>query len=77
MDPTIGRIVHYVAEAADDKDHPFRVRPAIVTAANGSTPSLAILHEHALEFRQAVPQGAADLDDIEDRVGTWNWPPRA
>lgn len=77
MNPTVGRIVHYVAGAADDKDHPFRVRPAIVTAENGSTPSLCIFHEHALEFRQAIPRGADEVDDIENRVGTWHWPPRS
>lgn len=67
--PTVGRIVHYVADAIGE-DGETKIRPAIVTAENGRTPSLAIFHEHALEFRQGIPA------DDEWEPGTWHWPPR-
>lgn len=69
--PTVGRIVHFVVIGVGDDDRGGqKIRPAIVTAENGDFPSLAVFHEHALEFLQVVPA------DDEWEPGTWHWPPR-
>lgn len=70
MDPSVGRIVHYVARGSRDGIFPSVCRAAVVTdVGSGTSVSLAVLNPTGLFFGQDV------AEDQNVKVGgTWHWP---
>lgn len=75
--PSVGRVVHYMARGSADGVFPVACRAAIVTAVNepDQLVSLAVLHPDGLLFAQAIPEGVP-YGTSETRGGTWHWPER-
>jgi hypothetical protein len=85
MQPTVGRIVHYVSHGSPvraDGSQAFKSEPraAIITAVT-HTPlfpdnpivDLCVLNPTGFFFNQNV----AHDDSVNPAGGTWHWPPRA
>jgi hypothetical protein len=75
--PSVGRVVHYVARGSADGVFPVACRAAIVTDvppdAGDHVIGLAVLNPTGLFFDQGIPEG----EQGEGRVGgTWHWPER-
>lgn len=77
MEPSIGRIVHYVSHGTPGGEYTQECRAAIVTgivedAANMGCVSLAVLSPAGMLFDPHV----AHNETTEQRGGTWHWPER-
>lgn len=90
MQPTIGRIVHYVLAEGDapNPESAGKVRPGIVTRVEGADVDLAVFLAPVDGLVDGSPlvaiEGAISHDDAEPatevralRPGQWFWPPRA
>lgn len=74
--PTIGRIVHYVARGSADGVFPAVPRSAIVTeVGDDELVGLCVLNPTGLFFFPLAAGGCAY--DPAGAPGTWHWPPRA
>lgn len=71
MNPTVGRIVHYVSFGSPGGEFVPECRAAVVTAVEeGSIVSLAVLNPNGLYFNQGA------LLNLSHAGGTWHWPER-
>jgi len=72
--PSVGRIVHYVADGTPDGEYPAGVcRAAVVTElVTAGTPiiEICVLTPSGVYFNRAVPY------DPDQKPGTWHWPER-
>lgn len=87
MQPTVGRIVHYVLPATEHRAS--EIRPAIIVRAlrptddEGGAPGLSNLHVFPDGPNDSVLYGVPEswigsvLYDPAGAPGTWHWPPRA
>jgi len=82
--PSVGRIVHYVARGSADGVFPATCRAAIVTSVVAESHpghpgiSLAVLNPTGLFFDEGISyddRGPID-EDGTPRGGTWHWPER-
>lgn len=84
MNPSVGRIVHYVSYGTPGGEYKSVCRAAVVTAVNTKTVKvngmegeriehvdLAILNPEGMFFNRGVMQAEADHVG-----GTWHWPER-
>jgi hypothetical protein len=76
MQPSVGRIVHYVSYGTPGGEYTSQCRAAIVTQVTedpdaGDAVSLAVLNPEGMFFNRHVPHE-------EDGYvgGTWHWPGR-
>lgn len=82
MQPSIGRIVHYVARGSADGKYPKTCRAAIVTEVTehpdvDQTAGLCVLNPSGQFFHSLAEGGcAADFGEAP-AGGTWHWPERA
>ena len=75
MNPTVGRIVHYVSYGTPGGEVASECRAAVVTEADGgSTVALAVLNPTGLFFNTGVPQYEHATGLLKG--GTWHWPER-
>lgn len=77
MQPTVGRIVHYMNLGDKDGKYPPETQAALITKVVVPVPgdghpvvSLAIFYPTGLFFRDNVPFSE------EPARGHWSWPPR-
>ena len=73
MDPSIGRIVHYVSYGTPGGEYKSECRAAVVTevAIDATTVGLCVLNPTGQFFNRGVKQ-----DDTSHAGGTWHWPER-
>jgi hypothetical protein len=72
VEPSVGRIVHYVSYGTPGGEYGKECRAAIVTAVSTSEEvSLAVLNPTGMFFNQDCPQSEAVHDG-----GSWHWPER-
>jgi len=76
MEPSIGRIVHYVSYGTPGGEYRSECRAAIVAAIKEGAPdpdvvTLVVLNPTGMFFNQACRH-----DEDEKRGGTWHWPER-
>ena len=73
MEPTIGRIVHYVSYGTPGGEYEPLHRAAIITAVYGHPRDVAlcVMNPTGIFFNEHV------LYDEEFAGGTWHWPERA
>lgn len=74
MQPSIGRVVHYVSYGTSGGEYPKACRAATITEVHGGDDQnvgLAVLNPTGLFFDRSV-----EFDD-EQAGGTWHWPERA
>ena len=78
MQPSVGRIVHYVSYGTPGGEHASECRAAVVTAVQPGggkilqeTVSLAVLNPTGMFFNEGLVQ-----DEGSHRGGTWHWPER-
>ena len=92
MQPSVGRIVHYVSYGTPGGEYKSECRAAIVSAVYPQTPaavgdtdavSLVVLNPTGLFFNDAVRHHGGDPDHVDAtpdrptyRGGTWHWPER-
>jgi len=76
MNPTVGRIVHYVSYGTPGGEYTSRCRAAIITEVRHEGPdlhgpviSLAVLNPTGMFFNQNVT-----YDGVQSQGGTWHWP---
>lgn len=82
MQPSVGRIVHYVSYGTPGGEYPSTCRAAVITEvtehpdADGAV-GLAVLNPTGAFFDRSVPH-AEDKAAGADRHpgGTWHWPER-
>lgn len=80
VNPTVGRIVHYVSYGTPGGEYASQCRAAVVTevgtasdpAGFDSAVGLCVLNPTGQFFNQGVMQ-----DEDGHRGGTWHWPERA
>lgn len=70
MEPSVGRIVHYVSRGSSDGVHPAACRAALINEVTPEGVNLTVFIPNGTYNHFAVPQGNAD-----DRA-TWHWPER-
>lgn len=69
-EPSVGRVVHYVARGSADGVFPPVCRAAIITdVGGGHHVSLAVLNPTGLFFDIEIAE-----DQSTKRPGTWHWP---
>lgn len=74
MEPSVGRIVHYVSYGTPGGEYPSVCRAAIITEApqgGSELTALAVLNPEGVFFNRYTPQS-----EDEHRGGTWHWPER-
>lgn len=82
MEPSVGRIVHYVSYGTPGGEYPSVCRAAIVTAVDTyqdaaagdehvGHASLAVMNPEGMFFNKTVMQ-----DESGKAGGTWHWPER-
>lgn len=75
MNPTVGRIVHYVSYGSPGGEFTSQCRAAVVagipSAIEEGEVSLVVLNPTGLFFNVCCSQ-----DEDEKRGGTWHWPER-
>jgi hypothetical protein len=72
MNPSIGRVVHYVSYGTPGGEYGRECRAATVTAVNDDgTVGLAVLNPTGLFFHTSISG-----DHSENQGGTWHWPER-
>ena len=81
MNPSVGRIVHYVSYGTPGGEYVSQCRAAIITGThddNNPEPAktrtfvdLCVLNPEGMFFNRVV-----GLDEDEKRGGTWHWPER-
>ena len=72
MNPTIGRIVHYVSYGTPGGEYGSHCRAAVVTEVNTSdTVGLCVLNPGGVFFDRTVTH-----DEELLKGGTWHWPER-
>jgi hypothetical protein len=92
MQPSVGRIIHYVSYGTPEGEYSRQCRAAVVTAIQPGggtivpeTVSLAVLNPTGMFFNEGVRQddgrpdnaGGTNLcDGLDYRGGTWHWPAR-
>jgi hypothetical protein len=71
VEPTIGRIVHYVSYGTPSGEYPSVCRAAVVTEVHNDTMvNLCVMNPEGLFFNKSVRYS-------EETVGgTWHWPER-
>jgi hypothetical protein len=70
MQPTVGRIVHYVSYGTPGGEYTSQCRAAVVTEVNpDGAVGLAVLNPTGMFFNQGVM-----ADFTENQGGTWHWP---
>jgi hypothetical protein len=72
--PSVGRIVHYMARGSADGVFPVTCRAAIVTEVDEDTCGLAVMHPDGLLFARDISEGAPL--NVAAVGGTWHWPER-
>lgn len=70
MQPTIGRIVHYVMYGTPGGEYPSVCRAAIVTEVGEAHVGLAVMNPEGMFFNRSVLEGE------KSEGGTWHWPER-
>lgn len=73
LQPSIGRIVHYMAHGSADGTYPKKCRAAVVTDVDEQDPDW--LHLAVLTPTE-VFHNRSQLDGGEQAGGTWHWPER-
>lgn len=76
MNPTVGRIVHYVSLGSRRGEYPEGAcRAAIVTevSEDGAHVNLCVVNPTGLHFRDGVVEDPSPTP----ATGTWHWPERA
>jgi hypothetical protein len=82
MQPSVGRIVHYVSYGTPGGEYTSQCRAAIVTAVTehpdaDGTASLAVLNPEGMFFNQGVPHAEDKAAGADSHPGgTWHWPER-
>jgi len=85
MQPTVGRVVHYVSFGTPGGEYTSQCRAAIVTEVPDDTPDgrewvcLAVLNPSGMLFNRAPYDewdGADIVPGAEPQGGTWHWPER-
>jgi hypothetical protein len=86
MEPSVGRIVHYVSYGTPGGEFSMECRAAIVTEVpegveNPQTRGLCVLNPTGMFFNRTVPyHEGVPFDDehpeLAYRGGTWHWPER-
>lgn len=79
MNPSVGRVVHYVSYGTPGGEYPSVCRAAVVTDVSGQVGTggepaevaLAVLNPTGMFFNTDVPQ-----DEETKRGGSWHWPER-
>ena len=83
MQPSVGRVVHYVSYGTPGGEYPSVCRAAVVTEVGevwvpdgepkpeGTPASLAVLNPEGMFFNRGVMQ-----DEDGHQGGTWHWPER-
>lgn len=71
MQPSVGRVVHYVSYGTPGGEYPSVCRAAIVTEVSAESVGLAVLNPEGMFFNRDVPHLEAHHDG-----GTWHWPER-
>ena len=70
MQPSVGRIVHYVSYGTPGGEYASQCRAAVVTEVNeDGTVGLAVLNPTGQFFNRSVM-----ADFTENQGGTWHWP---
>jgi hypothetical protein len=74
MEPSIGRIVHYIAYGTPGGEFKSAHRAAIITEVHTPTcVNLCVLNPTGMFFNTSVQ--FADVGDmIDDTPGSWHWP---
>ena len=76
MNPTVGRIVHYVSLGSRRGEYPEgECRAAVVTetAEDGATVSLFVISPDGAHHRRGVVEDPSP----KPATGTWHWPERS
>lgn len=74
MQPTVGRIVHYVSYGTPGGEYTKECRAAVVTEVESDNlVSLAVLNPTGMFFNA----GVTNDDGSKPTGGTWHWPERA
>jgi hypothetical protein len=68
-DPTICRMVHYVARGSADGKFPPVCRAAVITDVDAAHVSLAVLNPTGIFFGTDIAE-----DQNGKAPGTWHWP---
>ena len=82
MNPSIGRIVHYVSYGTPGGEYPSVCRAAVVTEVTehpdaDGTVGLAVLNPEGMFFKRGVPHAEDKAAGFTDHPpGTWHWPER-
>lgn len=72
MNPSVGRIVHYVSYGTPGGEYPSVCRAAVVTHVDDlDMCSLAVLNPTGMFFNEHVLHNEEEQDG-----GTWHWPER-
>lgn len=75
MEPSIGRIVHYVSYGTPGGEYTSRCRAAIITElypeSMRNTVGLAVMSPEGILFSRGIGQS-----EDEHVGGTWHWPER-
>jgi hypothetical protein len=91
MNPTVGRVVHYVSYGTPGGEYKSECRAAVVTevpagVADPQTIGLCVLNPTGQFFNRSVPYHEGDTghdhagEEIPERSyrgGSWHWPERA
>jgi hypothetical protein len=76
VNPSVGRIVHYVARGSADGVYPAVCRVAIVTEVDSEDEvGLCVFNPTGLHFR-SIAEGVNPHDEETKVGGTWHWPER-
>lgn len=79
MNPSVGRVVHYVSRGSADYVYPATCRAAMVTEVDrGDRPSLIIFNPTGIHFHEKVEYDEPDAGGERPALtpGTWHWPER-
>lgn len=82
MQPSVGRIVHYVSYGTPGDEYVSQCRAAIVTEVTehpdaDGTAGLAVLNPEGVLFSRSVPHAEDKAAGAPNHPGgTWHWPER-
>jgi len=87
MEPSVGRIVHYVSYGTPGGEYTSECRAAVITAVHGSDPvpengvpyvDLFVMNPTGVFLNQQCRYEHEDNgpDEGKPRGGTWHWPER-
>jgi hypothetical protein len=78
MNPSVGRMVHYVSYGTPGGEYTSQCRAAVIASLPkpwSDTVDLVVFNPEGLFFNKECPFGEP-LTDGTSEVGTWHWPER-